>query len=129
MNRNKNNIKVRGDKYFTNWRGGDISRLEGFSDAVFAIAITLLVVERAIPRNDSEFTSVMWGFIGFGVTFSVLAIFWYNHFLFHRRFGLEDGYTIFLIAVFIFMILFYIYPLKFLAQFLLIGAFYIILLV
>ena len=109
-------MKIRGDKQFTKWRGGDVSRLEGFSDAVFAIAITLLVIERAIPRNDSEFINVMWGFIGFGVTFTVLAIFWYNNFLFHRRFGLEDGYTILLNAVYIFMILFYIYPLKFLAQ-------------
>jgi len=116
MNQNKDNIKIRGDKQFTKWRGGDVSRLEGFSDAVFAIAITLLVIERAIPRNDSEFINVMWGFIGFGVTFTVLAIFWYNNFLFHRRFGLEDGYTILLNAVYIFMILFYIYPLKFLAQ-------------
>ena len=116
MNQNKDNIKIRGDKQFTKWRGGDVSRLEGFSDAVFAIAITLLVIERAIPRNDSEFINVMWGFIGFGVTFTVLAILWYNNFLFHRRFGLEDGYTIFLNSIFIFTVLFYIYPLKFMAQ-------------
>jgi len=28
------------------WRGGEISRLEGLSDAVFAFAVTLLVVLR-----------------------------------------------------------------------------------
>ena len=116
MNQKQDNIKIRGDKHFTKWRGGDVSRLEGFSDAVFAIAITLLVIERAIPKNDSEFINVMWVFIGFGVTFLVLAILWYNNFLFHRRFGLEDGYTIFLNSIFIFTVLFYIYPLKFMAQ-------------
>ena len=62
MNQKKDNFKIRGDKRFTKWRGGDVSRLEGFSDAVFAIAITLLVIERAIPKNDSEFINVMWGF-------------------------------------------------------------------
>ena len=109
-------IKIRGDKDFTKWRGGDISRLEAFTDAVFAIAITLLVVTQDIPRNNSEFTSVMWGFFGFGFTFFALTCIWYNNFKFHRRFGLEDGYTIFLNSILIFMVLFYIYPLKFMAQ-------------
>ncbi len=116
MNQKKDNIKIRGDKHFTKWRGGAVSRLEAFSDAVFAIAITLLVIHYGVPKNDSEFTSVMWGFIGFGVAFLILTIVWYNNFLFHRRFGLEDGYTIFLNSVLIFMVLFYIYPLKFMAQ-------------
>jgi uncharacterized membrane protein len=109
-------MKIRGDKNFTKWRGGDISRLEAFTDAVFAIAITLLVVTQDIPRNNSEFTSVMWGFFGFGFTFFALTCIWYNNFKFHRRFGLEDGYTIFLNSMMIFMVLFYIYPLKFMAQ-------------
>ena len=116
MNQNKDNIKIRGDKQFTKWRGGDVSRLEAFTDAVFAIAITLLVVSYDIPRDYSQFISVMWGFIGFGVTFIVLVCIWYNNFKFHRRFGLEDGYTIFLNSLLIFLVLFYIYPLKFMAQ-------------
>ena len=58
----------------------------------------------------------MWGFCGFGVTFFALIAIWYNTFKFHRRFGMEDGYTIFLSAALIFVVLFYIYPLKFMAQ-------------
>ncbi len=112
----KDNIKTRCDKKFTKWRGGDISRLESFTDAVFAIAITLLVVSHDVPKNFYEFKSVMWGFIGFGVTFTMLVFIWLTNFKFHRRYGLEDGVTIFLNSLFIFLVLFFIYPLKFLAQ-------------
>ena len=58
----------------------------------------------------------MWGFCGFAVTFFALIAIWYNTFKFHRRFGIEDGYTIFLSSILIFVVLFYIYPLKFMAQ-------------
>ena len=108
-------MKIRGDKNFT-WRGGDVSRLEALTDAVFAIAITLLIVAHDVPRDYEHFRSVMWGFCGFGVTFFALIAIWYNTFKFHRRFGMEDGYTIFLSTVLIFVVLFYIYPLKFMAQ-------------
>ena len=107
---------IRGDKKFTKWRGGDVSRLESLTDAVFAIAITLLIVSHDVPKDYQEFRSVMWGFVGFGVTFFALICIWYNNYLFHRRYGLEDGYTILLNSLLIFLVLFYIYPLKFLAQ-------------
>ena len=109
-------MKIRGDKNFTTWRGGDVSRLESLTDAVFAIAITLLIVAHDVPRDYEHFRSVMWGFCGFGVTFFALIAIWYNTFKFHRRFGMEDGYTVFLSTALIFVVLFYIYPLKFMAQ-------------
>ena len=109
-------LKIRGDKNFTIWRGGDVSRLEALTDAVFAIAITLLIVAHDVPRDYEHFRSVMWGFCGFAVTFFALIAIWYNTFKFHRRFGMEDGYTVFLSATLIFIVLFYIYPLKFMAQ-------------
>ncbi|NIV14887.1 MAG: DUF1211 domain-containing protein [Aliifodinibius sp.] len=39
-----------GDQEFR-WRGGDVSRMEGFSDAVFAFALTLLVVSLQVPNS------------------------------------------------------------------------------
>ena len=60
-------IKIRGDKNFTTWRGGDVSRLETLTDAVFAIAITLLIVSNDVPKDYAHFKSVMWSFFGFGV--------------------------------------------------------------
>ena len=78
------------------WRGGEVSRLESLIDAVFAIAVTLLIVSRDIPSNFQEFINVMWGFAGFVVTFTFLFWIWYCHFIFHRRYGLEDKFTVFL---------------------------------
>ena len=79
-------------------------------------SIIFLIVSHDVPRDYDEFRSVMWGFVGFGVTFFALICIWYNNYLFHRRYGLEDSYTIFLNSLLIFLVLFYIYPLKFLAQ-------------
>ena len=103
------------------WRGGEVSRLESLVDAVFAIAVTLLIVSRDVPSNFQEFVNVMWGFAGFVATFTFLFWIWYCHFIFHRRYGLEDKYTIYLNSVLIFVVLFYIYPLKFLASVLISG--------
>ena len=104
-----------GEKHFK-WRGGSVSRLETLVDAVFAIAVTLLIVSRDIPSSFDEFINVMWSFAGFAVTFTFLFMIWKSHYIFHRRYGLEDNTTIFLNSVLIFLILFYIYPLKFLAE-------------
>ncbi len=100
------------------WHGGDVSRLEGVSDAVFAFAITLLVVSLEVPKTYTELMDAMSGFFAFGICFVILAAVWYNHYLFFRRFGIEDRYVLFLNAVLLFVILFYIYPLKFLFTYL-----------
>ena len=110
-----------GEKKFR-WRGGEVSRLESLVDGVFAISVTLLIVSREVPQNFQDFVNVMWTFPGFIITFTFLFMIWYAHYLFHRRYGLEDFKTILLNSLLIFVILFYIYPLKFLAE-VLIGDF------
>lgn len=98
------------------WRGGEVSRIEGFSDAVFAFSVTLLVVSLEVPKTFNELMTAMRGFIAFTLSFALLIWVWYNHYIFFRRYGLQDTYTIVLNAVLLFVILFYIYPLKFLAS-------------
>jgi len=96
------------------WRGGEISRLEGFSDAVFAFAVTLLVVSLEVPRTFHELTSAMRGFLPFAICFTALVLIWREHYVFFRRYGLQDDATVWLNAALLFVVLFYVYPLKFL---------------
>lgn len=92
----------------------ETTRLEGFSDAVFAFALTLLVVSLEVPGSFAELVATMKGFPAFAVCFAFIVWIWYEHNLFFRRFGLDDGVTVTLNAVLLFVVLFYIYPLKFL---------------
>jgi uncharacterized membrane protein len=96
------------------WRGGDISRLEGLSDAVFAFAVTLLVVSLEVPETFDELLHVLRGFFAFAVCFAILFWVWFDHYRFFRRYGLADGYTTALTGVLLFIVLFYVYPMKFL---------------
>src|SRR5262249_51090775 len=100
------------EKHFR-WRGGEISRLEGFTDAVFAFAVTLLVVSLEVPHTFAELVTAMKGFIAFALCFTILIQTWYYHYKFSRRYGLQTPYAISLTAVLIFVVLFYVYPLKF----------------
>jgi hypothetical protein len=96
------------------WRGREVSRVEGFSDAVFAFALTLLVVSLEVPRSFADLVATMEGFLAFAICFAFIVWVWYEHYLFFRRFGLQDGRTIVLNALLLFVVLFYVYPLKFL---------------
>ena len=108
------------EKYF-HWRAGEITRLEAFCDVVFGFAITLLVVSLEVPRSFEELLNVMRGFLPFAACFAQFALIWVTHYRFSRRYGLEDAYTVFLNVLLLFLVLFYVYPLKFLFTHLLGG--------
>ncbi|MDH7459927.1 TMEM175 family protein [Chitinophagaceae bacterium 26-R-25] len=66
----------------------ETSRIEAFSDAVFAIAITLLVLDLHVPMRDSMNDSIglyktlalQWpSYLAFGLSFFSIYIMWVNH--------------------------------------------------
>jgi hypothetical protein len=100
------------------WRGGEVSRIEGFSDGVFALTITLIVVSASVPATAHELWLLARDAPVFLVSFGTLLMAWHYHHMFFRRYGLEDGPTMLLNGAFLFQVLFFAYPLKFLATFL-----------
>src|SRR5438876_7346438 len=95
-------------------RGREVTRLESFSDAVFGFALTLLVVSLEVPKNFDQLIETMRGFLAFAVCFAILAMIWNDHYIFCRRFGLQNGFVRALTCVLLFIVLLYVYPLKFL---------------
>jgi uncharacterized membrane protein len=101
----------------------DVTRLEAFSDAVFGFAITLLVVSLEVPDSFDELMQVIRGLPVFAVTFAILLMIWQEHHGLFKRFPSADGVTIWLNGALLFVVVSYIYPLKFLfAQIVLPGG-------
>ena len=97
------------------WRNAsEISRIEGFSDAVFAFAVTLLVVSLEVPKTFDELMAGMHEFLPFAAAFSILFIIWLEQYRWFRQYGLQDGPSLWLNAALLFVVLFFTYPLKFL---------------
>lgn len=99
-------------------RGVNPSRLENFSDAVFAFSITLLMISLEVPETFSRILELTDELIAFAITIIPLLIIWQQHRMFFRRFGLDDGTILKWNTVLLFIVLIFIFPLKFLSLFL-----------
>lgn len=106
--------KLTRSKKIIEWRSHEPSRLETFSDAVFAFAVTLIIVSLEVPKNFADLAETLKGTASFAVCFSLLFMIWNNQNLFFRYYGLRDGVTVALNAALLFVVLVYVYPLKFL---------------
>ncbi len=96
------------------WRGREVSRIEGLSDAVFAFAVTLLVVSLEAPKRFDDLMRLMHGFVSFGICFLLLLMIWHAQYIYFRRYALDDRVSFLLNAALLFVVAFYVYPLKFL---------------
>jgi hypothetical protein len=103
------------------WRGSEIARIEGLSDAVFGFAVTLLVVSLEVPKTFTELSELMRGFVPFGICFFLLMQVWHEQYRYFRRYNLQDTTSTVLNAALLFVVLFYVYPLKFLFSFIVKG--------
>ena len=97
-------------------RGNEMNRIEAVSDVVFGFALTLLVVSLQVPRTYVDLVDAMRGFPAFALAFAALMAVWARHYFFFRRYGLDDPVTIVMNTVLLFVVLFYVYPLKFLCD-------------
>jgi len=95
-------------------RGIDMTRIEAFTDAAFAFALTLLVVAGDdVPTNHGELVDAMRGVPAFLLSFVLFLMFWGGHWRWSRRFGLEDFPSIALSFLLVFVVLCYVYPLRY----------------
>lgn len=94
----------------------DNTRLEAFSDAIFGFAATLLVVSLDVPTSYDALVKSLKGFPAFGMSFFALVTIWRTHRDFFRRYPLGDERTIVLNTALLFLVLFFVYPLKFLMR-------------
>jgi uncharacterized membrane protein len=73
----------------------EFARIVAFSDGVFAIAITLLVLGLSVPEHlhGQDLTTVLWDqrqdLFAYGLSFAVIGRFWLNH---HRFFSEVTGF-------------------------------------
>jgi uncharacterized membrane protein len=104
----------------------ELDRLVFFSDAIFAIAITLLVLELRVPdRTSLDPDAVLASgllrmiprFASFAVSYWIIAIYWFSH---HRMFRFVrrwDERLIWLNLLFMFWIVFLPFPTAMLGSF------------
>lgn len=103
-----------GEREGFNWRGKEITRIEGLSDCVFGFAVTLLVISLEVPKTYVELYVIMRGLPAFAVCFLQLMLVWHDQYTYFRRYGIEDTKTVILTLALLFLVLYYIFPLKFL---------------
>lgn len=95
-------------------RGLAMTRIETFTDAAFAFALTLLVISLDPPTSFEGLRATLLNVPAFLLSATLLMMFWWGHHVWSRRYGLEDGTTIVLSCLLVFTILIYVYPLRFL---------------
>lgn len=100
------------------YRGESPSRLDNLTDAVFGIAVTLLIFNLSSPNSLDDliiFTKTLPAFL---ISIGFLIVIWQEHVRFSEIFTVRGPWLIFLNSLFIALIIFYVYPLRFLTLFL-----------
>lgn len=99
--------------------GMDTARLQTFSDGVFAIAATLLILEIRLPEHGSVTHGLLhlWpSYAAYAISFLIIGIMWINH---HALFGVIDRVDRTFLAinvVFLMVIAFLPFPTEVLAR-------------
>jgi uncharacterized membrane protein len=87
----------------------DSGRLEAFSDGVFAVAITLLALDLAVPRpGNGALTHLLAGrwpsYVAYAVSFAAIGVIWVNHHSVFRNVTEIDRPTLYLNLLLLFFV-------------------------
>jgi uncharacterized membrane protein len=98
------------------------SRLEGFSDGVFSIAATLLVLEFAVtsgrPDLGTQLLHLWPSYLAYATSFLTIGIIWMNHHFCVETIARADRRLLFLNVLLLMTVAFLPFPTKLVAQFL-----------
>src|SRR5438874_10363144 len=94
-------------------RAREVTRVEAMSDVIFGFSISLLVVSLEAPKTYAQMMEMLRGFLPFAICFWIFVDIWFEHHKFFKRYALQDNTTLFLNTCLLFVILFYVYPLKY----------------
>ena len=72
------------------------------------------MVSLAVPESFDKLLTTLSGIPAFAASFSLLAYIWYAQYTYFRRYDFEDAWVVVLNLVLLFVVLVYVYPLKFL---------------
>lgn len=100
------------------YRGENASRLDNLTDAVFGIAITLLIFNLSNPNSFQDLLSFTKTLPAFLISISFIFLIWKEHREFSEVYTLNDAGLTTLNTAFIALVIFYVYPLRFLTLFL-----------
>ena len=100
------------------YRGKNPGRLDNLTDAVFGIAITLLIFNLVNPNSFENLVAFTKTLPAFLVSIAFLMIVWKEHVNFSQIYGLNNSWIQALNVLFISLIIFYVYPLRFWTLFL-----------
>lgn len=101
----------------------ETARIEGFSDGVFAIAITLLVLDLHVPEGDNKQAILsslagQWpSFLAFGLSFFSIFIMWVNHHKIFKQIYRRNSALMFANGLILFLATCISYPTALLAKY------------
>jgi uncharacterized membrane protein len=100
----------------------ETSRVEAFSDGVFAIAITLLIlavgIEQAVAEGDlgQQLLDLWPAYVAYAVSFLTIGIMWVNHHAVFRQFARVDRPLLLLNVLLLMLIAFVPFPTRVVAD-------------
>lgn len=104
--------------------GRETGRVEAFSDGVFAIAVTLLILQIPIPDTRTTGTTLLsdlvsqgWAYFAYVVSFLTILIMWINHHILFRQIGRIDRAFLILNGLLLMVITFLDFPTALVARY------------